>query len=389
MTRYAVLFVSGLCLSVPAFAVWQEPVNIGSVINTQYNDWYPVLSRDGSYMIFVSDRPTGYGGADLWISYRDAEGWQTPQNLGPGVNTFQIESAPFLASGDSMLYFASFAPGGQGSMDIWACSLNNGVPGLKTNLGSPVNGGALDCCPVLSPDGTKLYICSTRAGGYGQMDVWCSERAGDEWGVPYNVGTNLNSDRTDCPRWISDDGNTLIVCSTRTDGLGDADVWYSENDGQGWSAVVNLGTPINTGWAEWGVGFEDNEGTIGGTMFFGSGRGGGQGGWDIWYSTEAPVSAEEQAALRSICPLQTCPNPVTSQTAVSYSLTEPGRVVVGVYDVQGRLIRTLIDQEQDPGQYTATWNLTTESGQSVSEGVCYCRMKAGKESATQKVVVTK
>jgi hypothetical protein len=381
-----------LCVFCPlagAHAAWQEPVNIGSVINTQYNDWYPVLARDGSYMIFVSDRPTGYGGADLWISRREAGEWQTPENLGSGINTSSTESAPFLAQNDSMLYFASFAPGGQGSMDIWMCPLSDGVPGQRANLGSPVNGGLLDCCPVLSPDGSKLYICSTRAGGYGQMDVWCSVKTGDEWGTPFNMGTDLNSARTDCPRWISDDGNTLVVCSTRTDGLGDADVWYSQYDGQAWSAVLNLGAPINTGSAEWGVGFENNQGTMSGTMFFGSGRGGGHGGWDIWYSVEAQLGAEEEPVLQPISPLQTWPNPVTSQTAVSYTLTEPGRVVVGVYDVQGRLIRTLIDQEQDPGQYAATWNLTTESGESVPEGVCYCRMKAGKECATKKVVVTK
>jgi hypothetical protein len=388
MVKYAALLVSALCLSVPALATWQEPVNIGPVINTQYNDWYPILARDGSYMIFVSDRPSGYGGADLWISYRDAGAWQTPQNLGSGINTSSTESAPFLAQNDSMLYFASFAAGGQGSMDIWACPLQDGVPGQKTNLGSPINGGGLDCCPVLSRDASRLYICSTRAGGLGQMDVWCSERTGDAWGVPFNMGANLNSANTDCPRWISDDGNTLIVCSTRTDGLGDADVWYSENDGQDWSAVTNFGAPINTGFAEWGVGFENNHGAVGGTMFFGSGRGGGHGGWDVWYSVETTLGAEEQA-MGSMSPLRTFPNPVTSQTAVSYTLAEGGRVVVGVYDVQGRLIRTLIDQEQSPGRYTATWNLTTESGESVAEGVCYCRMKAGKECATQKVVVTK
>jgi hypothetical protein len=387
LKRFA-LMLSLLCLTAPTHAVWQEPVNIGPVINTPYNDWYPTIARDGSYMIFVSERPTGYGGADLWISYRNAEGWQTPQNLGSGINTSSTESAPFLAENDSTLYFVSSGAGGQGQLDIWTCPLNGGVPGQKANVGSPVNTGAEDCCPVLSPDGSKLYICSTRAGGFGQMDVWCSEKTGDAWGVPFNMGASLNSASTDCPRWISDDGNTLVLISTRTEGFGEADLWYSEYDGQDWSAVVNVGPPINTSAMELGAGFENNQGTMGGTMFFGSGRGGGYGGWDIWYSVEAPLGAEEEA-MGSMSPLRTSPNPVTSQAAISYTLAEPARVVIGVYDVQGRLIRTLVDQEQSPGQYSATWNLTAESGESVAEGVCCCRMKAGKQRATQKVVIAK
>ena len=77
------------------------------------------------------------------------------------VDVIEVHIAP----GDSVLYFASFAPGGQGNMDVYRCSLNLGVPSSNQNLPPPVNGGALDCCPVISNDGQRFYICSDVGGG--------------------------------------------------------------------------------------------------------------------------------------------------------------------------------------------------------------------------------
>jgi len=66
-------------------------VNLGQAINTVDQDNIPAFSRDGHWMFFNSTRPGGFGGVDLWVSYReqtnDDFGWQQPVNLGPAVNT--------------------------------------------------------------------------------------------------------------------------------------------------------------------------------------------------------------------------------------------------------------------------------------------------------------
>jgi peptidoglycan-associated lipoprotein len=69
------------------------------VLNTSQNDWYPVLARDGSFMIFVSERPGGFGSSDLYITRNSGGVWQAPQNLGALVNSAQCESAPFWQLG--------------------------------------------------------------------------------------------------------------------------------------------------------------------------------------------------------------------------------------------------------------------------------------------------
>jgi hypothetical protein len=65
-----------------------DPIKIGTPISTAFNDADPFVSKDGTYMIFASNRPGGYGGLDQYISYRNNDGtWTSPKNLGSKFNT--------------------------------------------------------------------------------------------------------------------------------------------------------------------------------------------------------------------------------------------------------------------------------------------------------------
>src|SRR5262245_59477515 len=100
-------------------APWSTPVNLGPTINTASNDNVPVLSPDGHWMFFSSNRPGGFGGTDNYASWRpdthDDLGWQTPVNLGSNVNTSATESGPSYfanAGGRPQLFYSSSRPGG-------------------------------------------------------------------------------------------------------------------------------------------------------------------------------------------------------------------------------------------------------------------------------------
>jgi Tol biopolymer transport system component len=284
-------------IAVGVYGEWQEPTNLGSVVNSAYDDWYPVIPEDGSYMIFVSERPGGYGSYDLWISYEVGGVWGAPENLGAEVNTAAGDSAPYLAENDTVLYFASFGSGGYGGLDIWTCPLTDGVPGTKTNLGPEINTGDLDCCPTVAYDGQTLYFCSDRAGGFGGTDIWVSEKIGDTWGEPYNLGNSVNTPQTDCSRWLSDDGDTLVITSSRAGGYGQTDLWYTTRSGDDWAEPINLGPEINSYAYELGPGFYCNHGDVGGIIYFGSGRDGGEGGWDIWTSIDGDYANIEPSSM--------------------------------------------------------------------------------------------
>ncbi len=97
-------------------AQWKTPVNLGPVVNSEYQEQYLSLSPDGLLLLFcdwcgLSDtpRPGGCGGGDMWMSRRAtaSDPWQTPVNLGPTVNTPGFEYAPRISADGSMLHFAS------------------------------------------------------------------------------------------------------------------------------------------------------------------------------------------------------------------------------------------------------------------------------------------
>ena len=278
---------------VPTSERWLEPENMGAAINSAGDDWYPVLAPDGSYMVFVSEGYGGYGFGDLYISRLVGGVWQHAENMGPNVNTSDFETAPFLSRDGRTLYFSTNFNSHNGNLDIWSCPMVDGVAGPRTRLPAPINGSTHDCCPVVSRDGTTMYLCSDRPGGSGDLDVWVAQRVGGEWQPPVNLGAIVNSSQIDCPRWLSDDGSNLIVASNRHGRIGGADLWSVVRSGAEWLAPVNLGSPINSRSDEWGPGFVGNDGGISGRMYFGSGRPGGHGGWDIWYSDlGSPVVGE-------------------------------------------------------------------------------------------------
>ncbi|MEE9271374.1 MAG: CHRD domain-containing protein [Candidatus Krumholzibacteria bacterium] len=87
---------------------------------------------------------------------------------------------------------------------------------------------------------------------------------------------------------------------------------------------------------------------------------------------------------------QNYPNPFNPNTTIRYALTEPGRVRLRIYDVQGRLVRTLVDEIGSPGPgQTVVWDGTNDSGQAVSSGIYFYRLTTTGFTATKKMVLLK
>jgi len=99
---------------------WMVPYpgaeNLGAGINTAHGDDLPYIAPDESYLIFASDRPGGYGGRDLYVSYRSDARWSVPQNLGPAINTAAWELYPSV-SPDGRYLFLTRRPGGWDATD--------------------------------------------------------------------------------------------------------------------------------------------------------------------------------------------------------------------------------------------------------------------------------
>jgi hypothetical protein len=100
-----------------------------------------------------------------------------------------------------------------------------------------------------------------------------------------------------------------------------------------------------------------------------------------------PISLPTRFALH-----QNNPNPFSELTAISYQLKAPSHTALNVYDLSGRLVRTLVDGEKDAGIYTVNWNRKDNFGREVSSGIYFYRLKArfghaGDFTSTKKLIL--
>jgi len=150
------------------------PVSIGKPVNTSYYEDGACLSPDGNTIYFVSERPGGFGGGDIYKSDKIGRNkWAEPENLGPVVNSIYDEGAPFMAADGHTLFFSSDGHASMGGYDIFKTSMNDsGKWSVPANLGYPINTVNNEKGFTLSADGRTAYISTDRKGGEGKRDIY-------------------------------------------------------------------------------------------------------------------------------------------------------------------------------------------------------------------------
>jgi hypothetical protein len=244
----------------PQDSEWDEPVNLGPVVNSTANDLAPAVSKDGLSLYFQSNRSGGIGAPDLWVSRRsdeDAE-WGPPVNLGEPINSPFTEGAPAFSRDGHWLFFNSERPGGAGGTDMWVAWRANihddfgwempvNLSGLNTLSGDSIGsyfeneeGGA----PLLFFASNRPFIGPAGVGG----PYVSALNADGTFGPPTPV-TELDSPEDDMRPMIRFDGREIFLVSNRMGTLGGRDLWVSvrETVFDPWSPPVNLGIPVNTG----------------------------------------------------------------------------------------------------------------------------------------------
>ena len=145
---------------------WSEPVNMGNVVNSTEWESQPTISADGNRIIFTSAREGGYGGADLYMTERNHLGdWGIPQNLGSTVNTPFNDNSPYLASDGKTLYYSTNGHPGFGGADIFYCVFENGKWSKPVNLGAPINSETDDTNFSISAQGIGYFATAKMKDG--------------------------------------------------------------------------------------------------------------------------------------------------------------------------------------------------------------------------------
>lgn len=279
------------------FSDWSTPVNLGATINSAFNDQHPAISKNGLSLYFVSDRPGGFGGFDIWVSQRASvdDPWGPPQNLGPIINSSNREFAPAFSPDRHSLYFSSNGPGGCGGSDLWVSHRRNKKNDFgwepPVHLGCVLNSAADDDGPTFFEDDetgvVTLFFTSLRSGGLGDFDIYASTQNADEsFGPAINV-VELNSSSRDTRTAIRRDGLEMLFASNRPGGAGNIDLWVSIRAStlDPWSPPVNLGFVVNSSAVD-GAPALSWDGT---TLYFYSNRAGGSGASDLYVTTRTKL----------------------------------------------------------------------------------------------------
>jgi serine/threonine protein kinase/Tol biopolymer transport system component len=183
----------------------------------------------------------------------------------------------------------------QADMDRYSSLLDTAADmglifGTPENLGPIVNSTDWEGVFDISSDGLELYFGSDRPGGRGDWDLWVTTRSAvaEPWQPPVNLGMPLNTLHGEGAPCISHDGLTLYFGSGRPGGVGEWDIYASTREAieASWGDPVNLGAVINSVSDESSPSITPD----GLTLYFQSKRLGGEGGVDLYVTTRSSPS---------------------------------------------------------------------------------------------------
>ena len=255
--------------------------NLGSNINTRFDEYFPFLSNDQS-IIYFTRRKNSDRDENLFISTAPRPGqWMSASPVSGPLNTSNNEGMCTLVRDGRHMYFtACNRPEVEGPCDIWEASVENNQIRNILPLTSNPNSPQWESQAAISCDGNRLYFASNRPGGVGGTDIWFSDRqTNGSWSEPQNLGAPVNTILDEEAPFISNDGNALYFSSTGHLGMGDQDIFVSfRNEKKQWIEPISLGPRINTPHRELGFFLSaDNK-----TAYFASDRPEGYGGMDIF-----------------------------------------------------------------------------------------------------------
>ena len=203
---------------------WSTAVSLGETINSSAEDGYPCISADGLSLYFSSDRAGGEGGRDIYVTMRltENDAWSAPVNLGPTINSSSNDIAPSITSDGLTLIFSSQRPGKYSTYyDLWMTKRKTTSDPWEEpiNLGPIINTNDVDYTGI-SSDGRTLYLsCWNRPGGYGLYDIWQAQVIPV---VDFNDDGNIDTD--DLLIIIDNWGSNETLCDIGPMPLGDGTV---------------------------------------------------------------------------------------------------------------------------------------------------------------------
>jgi hypothetical protein len=199
-----------------AAAGWSRPVPLAGPVNTPGGEDSPFILPDGNtlYFFFTPDVNTPVqqqisdGVTGIWVTRRSGGAWSDPERVRLAEPGQAALDGCGLVIGDR-LYFCSIRAGNRREIDWYSATWKDGAWRDVTTAGDWLN--SIDAIGELhiTAGCRELYFASKRAGGLGGFDLWISRATPDGWGVPENLGPQVNTAADENRPFVTADGGEL------------------------------------------------------------------------------------------------------------------------------------------------------------------------------------
>jgi len=199
---------------------WTTPEAIIFDTIYSYND--PFLSLDEQRLYYISNQPRDLNDTiadiDIWYSNKTTQGWSSPINAGPHINSDYNEYYISFTQ-EGAMYFSSNkenAPDRKHDFNIFKSEYRNGQFHKPEKLPATINTRAYEGDVFVAPDESYLIFCSVRRSGYGKGDMYISfmDEYGD-WKEAKNMGTAINSEHHEICPFVTHDSKYFFYTSNQ------------------------------------------------------------------------------------------------------------------------------------------------------------------------------
>lgn len=200
---------------------WSKPKTIISHERYSYND--PFLSNDEQRLYFISTQTLNGEGkpkdVDIWYVERTDDGWSKPINAGTNINT-QGNEYYISFTNTGTLYFSSNGHQRQDTTrtdhDIYYSKFMDNLFQKPVLLGNAINSTAYEADVFVAPDESYIIFCSERDNGFGRGDLYISFKQSDNtWSKAVNMGNAINTQNYEYCPFVSKDGKYLFYTSNQ------------------------------------------------------------------------------------------------------------------------------------------------------------------------------
>lgn len=225
-------------------------------VNSEFNDYAPVITADGEQLFFTSRRPytdkeqskNKEGKENIYSSVYDSDTkkWRKPVPLDEIINTPGRHNSILGISNDGQRLL-KYQDDQYGNGDILESFLKGEIWSDPQSISPIINSSFHESSATISPDGKTIYYVSERKGGHGGRDIWMSTKNSQgQWSDPVNLGDQVNTSQDEEAVFIHPDGRTLYFSSKGHNSMGGYDIFKTVFQNGTWSKPQNLGAPINT-----------------------------------------------------------------------------------------------------------------------------------------------